>query len=469
MNKIDELFDNYDLNDNLDIKPSELDQIELKKIKNLTFEKAGIKLANKSTNKRIILPLVAVMSILILSMAVVSANNNIESIFGDLFSGDYKYVEDISEIVDVYAIDKNYKLSMDGIIGDENTCYIKFTMERLDGEVFDCSYAFFDKVNYDFGNSSGGFGYSMIEDENNNDNKISFLLDLSISKGFRNKKIEFNFNDLYLYKTNEANAFNPYEYLSANKELINQDNVIKTNKELKDVKDKKLTTEIYSIEYALGRGDLNVDLINNNDNLAIDNIGFVNNTLNIRVYLKDEDLYDVGEMVFTNNETKEELYPYIVSSEENNKKYKTYIYDIKSLEELQNYTFNYNIVETQDKVIGNWNIKFKPNYKPNVKKINVNKDLELENGIYSIKKVKISPISIVIDINRNVIDKINSPVNYELNDIRVVLNDGSTVKLNGGNLSSNFHKISIIKQFESPIDIENVKEIIIEGYSINIK
>ncbi len=84
-------------------------------------------------------------------------------------------------------------------------------------------------------------------------------------------------------------------------------------------------------------------------------------------------------------------------------------------------------------------------------------------------EVKISPISIVIDIRRNLFDKINKPVNHEIKDIMVILDDGSTVKLNGANVSSNLTKICIIKQFESPVDVEAIREIVIEGYSVNIK
>ncbi len=478
MKKIDELFDDYEVNDDLDIKPSVLDDIELKRIKNLTFEKAGIKIAKKSTNKRIILPLIAVMSILILSMAVVSANTNIESIFGDLFSGGYEYIENCSDIVDVYDIDNDLKLSIDGIIGDENTCYIKFTMERLDGKTFDCSYAFFDNVGFDF-RGSGGFSYTMLEDEDKTDNKISFLLDLSITSGFRNKKIEFNIRDLWLYLIDENNVFNPHGYLQENEKLINQDNIVETNVNLKKeelnndslsaAEKGKITTEIYSIEQALGRGDLGLGLIKDSDKLAVDNIGFVNNMLNIRVYLEDEESYDIGKMVFKHKETDEELYSYIVSSEENGKQYKTYIFDIENMEELKNYTFTCSAVETKDKLIGNWNLKFKPNYKPTIKEVNVNKSIELDGEKYSIKDVKISPISIVIDIRRNLFDKINKPVNHDIKNIMVILDDESTVKLNGANVSSNLTEICIIKQFESPVDIEAIREIIIEGYSINIK
>ena len=478
MKKIDELFDDYEINDDFDIKPSELDDIELKRVKILTFEKAGLKPVKKSTNKRIIFPLIAIMSVLIFSMAVVSANDNIESIFGNLFSGGYKYVEDCSDIVNVYDIDNNLKLSIDGIIGDENTCYIKFTMERLDGKTFDCSYAFFDNIDYDF-RGSGGFSYTMLEDEDKTDNKISFLLDLSITNGFRNKKIEFNISDLWLYLIDENNVFNPYEYLLANEELINQDNIVETNVNLDSdelnndnlsIEEKeKTTTEIFTIEQALGRGDLNIELIKNNDKLTVDNIGFVKNRLNIRVHLEDEESYDVGNIVFTHIETDEELYPYIVSSEEEGKEYKTYIFDIENIEELKKYTFSCSAVEMQDKLIGTWNLKFKPNYKPIIKKVSINENIELDGKKYSIKDVKISPISIVIDIKRNLFDKINSPVNHDFKNIEVVLDDGSAVELNGANVSSNLNEICIIKQFVSPIDVEDVKELIIEGYSISIK
>lgn len=191
--------------------------------------------------------------------------------------------------------------------------------------------------------------------------------------------------------------------------------------------------------------------------------------LNIRVYLEDEESYDIGKMVFKHKETDEELYSYIVSSEENGKQYKTYIFDIENMEELKNYTFTCSAVETKDKLIGNWNLKFKPNYKPTIKEVNVNKSIELDGEKYSIKDVKISPISIVIDIRRNLFDKINKPVNHDIKNIMVILDDGSTVKLNGANVSSNLTEICIIKQFESPVDIEAIREIIIEGYSINIK
>ncbi|MDF2677219.1 MAG: exported protein of unknown function [Bacillota bacterium] len=463
MKKINDLLNDYDIIDeNLNIKEDSMSEIEKLRIKNLTLEKLGLT-NKKSTKKRLILPLAAAMT-LVLSFAVVFAQGGISNVYYKLFGENIKYVNEIGTEINKEYSNNGITLNVANMLGDENSFYIIFELINESGESFEnINYIEFEDLNLDF-NSSGGYTYYKIEDDNEKDNKATFVLIGNTAKKAVNKKMTLKINNFAEYSIIELDKFEPFNFLSENEEFIKQSLTKNTKKSLTPITSDMLEEEKQKIEYMnslipneiLPFKQENI-ILDDNNHISVDNIGFAEGRLCIRfaVNTLNTDEY-ISELYFVNKNNPDDiLYGDILFTDSDwNNIYDYYSFNIKNMEELKNYDFKYSIMKETKNTEGNWDVSFKADYKNSSKKINVNKEVELEGKRYKIENVKLSPISLNVELKNNLIDNIDNPQhNNILDEVSVVLKDGSNIKSISSGSSSNAFSASINMIFEKPVDV----------------
>jgi hypothetical protein len=479
MRKIDELIDDYDIeNEKLNINEVKISKEEVNRIKEITMAKTGLSYT-KGTKKRYIIPLAAVMTI-ILSFAVVFAQGGLSSIYNKIFGENIKYVNDMGTIIDESYSSNGITFNVASMVGDENSFYIVFELVKENGESFGKSdYVYFERLRLDM-KGSGGYTFNEIKDDNPNDNKATFILIGNTEKKTAGNKLTLLLSDIMEYSINkQKTSFEPYDFLTANQEYINQyliknerkstDNVIDDNT---SEDERKKTNEINDItpDQILPIKDSNISLGDNLVDLYINNVGFAEGKLCMRFALMNLEQRDIGDIYFTDkNNTDNSLYSDFVFSENaNDINYEYYIFNIQNMDELSNYNLTYSTTDEINTIKGDWEVSFKADYKNTTHTINVNKEAEIEGKRYIVKNIKISPIALNVQMKNSLIDNIRNP-GYELNDIaKVIMKDGSAVEIVSGGTSTNTFTSTLNLIFTQPIDIIQIDKVKVGDLEIKI-
>ena len=150
---------------------------------------------------------------LILSFAAVFAQGGLSNIYYKLFGDNTKYVREMGTVINESCSSKGITLNVASMLGDENAFYIIFELIKDKGESFENSdYIYFDRLSLDI-NSSGGYTWYQIEDDDKNDNKATFILAGNTKKKVTGDKLTLRVADFTEYNTKEpVNKFEPYSF-----------------------------------------------------------------------------------------------------------------------------------------------------------------------------------------------------------------------------------------------------------------
>ena len=476
MKKTDELLDDFSLqNENININEVKISETEIDRIKKLTLTKAKLK---RPMTRRLILPLAAAMT-LILSFAVVFAQGGLSNIYYRLFGENIKYVNDMGTVIDESYSANGITFNVANMVGDENSFYIIFEVIKEGGESFkESDYIEFETLRLDF-SSSGGYTWYETEDDNPNDNKATFILIGNTEKKTAGKKLSLmaeNFTE-YSFKEPE-NKLNVYDFLLNNSSYQNQELVKNNNMPYIPVDENMLEEEKEKIKYmenivpkeVLPLNNLSIPIDDDMNSIYIDNIGFAEGRLCIRISREDYGNGSLGDFYFENKESsKETLYSSFVLSEEyDSVQYDYYIFDIKDMEMLKNYNLIYNTVNMLDTVEGKWEVSFKADYKNTTRTVYINKEVEMDGKRYVVRNLKISPLSLTVKLSNNLVDNISDRDHNLNNQVSVKMKDGSTVELSNWGTSTNPLTSTINMIFLKPVDMEQVSSVIIAGIEVNI-
>jgi len=471
LKKIDELIDDYELqNINININEESITKEEKERIIELTLNKAGLK-RKKNFNKRIILPLAAAMT-LILSFAVVFAQGGLNNIYKSLFGDNIKYVNEMGTVINENYSSNGITFNVSSMLGDENSFYIIFELIKENGETFSKSdYINFERLYLEF-NGSGGYSWEQIKDDDENDNKATFILIGDTAKKAAGKILKLGISNFAEYNNYDVDdGFNLYEFLDENEEYINQKPIKNYNKIPVEVNENSYDSEVnVSPDELLPMKYLDVLVEENNKDIKIDNAGFVEDKLCIRLALFNSGEQNIGDIYLINkNDTENVKFSeYMFSEEKDGTKYNYYIFDIENMEELKKYNLNYNIVKKINSIDGDWQVSFKANYKNTSNKINVNKEIEVEGKRYTVKNIKLSPISLNVQLRNNILDNIKNPVHNLRDIVTVVMKDGSTVEIGSLGTSTNALTATMNLIFKQPIDCTLIESVIIGNIEIKI-
>ncbi len=216
--------------------------------------------------------------------------------------------------------------------------------------------------------------------------------------------------------------------------------------------------------------NLGISLGDNLKDVYVDNVGFAEEKLCIRFALKDTEKRDINEIYFTNkNNPDERLYSdFMFSQEEKGIKYEYYIFNIQNIEELKNYNFTCSTTDKINITKGEWKVSFKADYKNTTHTIKVNKDVQIEGKRYTVKNIKISPISLNVQMRNNLADNIENPV-HKLHDIvTVIMKDGTKVEIGSSGTSTNPFTATLNLIFNQPVDVTQIDKITIGELEIEL-
>lgn len=480
MKKTDELFDDFSLRDeDMNIHEENITEIELERIKRLTLSKINSK---KSTKKKFIIPLAASF-VLVLSFAAVFAQGGLSSIYYKLFGENIKYVNDMGTVIDKSSTSNGVTLNVANMVGDENSFYIIFELIKDNGESFaDKGNIEFENLRLDFG-GSGGYSWYMTEDEDPIDNKATFLLVGNTERKAAGKKLTLKADNFTEYTIKDPETyFDAYNYLDENTDYQNQALVENKNKESmlipvdprapeeEQEKIKFVNEIIPSAVLPYNNTDIYTgDDIDDNKGVIVDNIGFAEGKLCMRILREEYGNSSLGDFYFKNKKSDDRKYnAYSISEEYEGKQYDYFIFDIKSMEELADYDFVYNTVSKKNTIPGSWEVTFRADYKNATRTINVNKDIEIEGKRYLIRELKISPISLSVKLNNDIIDSIKDRRHNFDGAVSVVMKDGTTVEISNWGTSTRPLISTINTIFQKPVDVDNIKSVIIAGTEVTI-
>ncbi|MBP1926638.1 hypothetical protein J2Z76_002507 [Sedimentibacter acidaminivorans] len=479
MGKIDELLDDYDIkNEKLNINEIEMSKEEVNRIKETTMLKTGFSY-KYGTKKKYIIPLAAVMTI-ILSFAVVFAQGGLSNIYNKIFGENIKYVNDMGTIIDESYSSNGITLNVASMVGDENSFYIVFELIKENGESFGKSdYIYIEHLRLEM-KGSGGYSWNEIKDDNPNDSKATFILVGNTEKKTAGDKLTLLLSEITEYSINkQKTSFEPYDFLMANQEYVKQ-YLIKNDKKspVNDVEDnmsedeRKKINEMNDItpDEILPINNLSILLGDNLNNLYVDNVGFAEGKLCIRFALKDSEKRDISEIYFTDKSNSDDrLYSnFMFSQEANGIKYEYYIFDIQNMEELKNYNLTCSTTDKINVTKGDWKVSFKADYKNITHTIKVNKDVQIEGKRYTIKNIKISPISLNVQMRNNLVDNIENPV-HKLHDIlTVTMKDGTEVEIGSSGTSTNPLTATLNLIFTKPVDVTQIDKITVGDLEIEL-
>ncbi|WP_312832844.1 DUF4179 domain-containing protein [Sedimentibacter saalensis] len=480
MKKTDDLFDDFSLHEDINIHEENITEIELERIKKLTLSKMGLK---KSTKKKFIIPLAASF-ILVLSFAAVFAQGGLSNIYFKLFGENIKYVNDMGTVIDKSSSSNGVTLNVANMVGDENSFYIIVELIKENGENFaEKGNVDFENLSLDFG-GSGGYTWYMTEDENPSDNKATFLLVGNTERKSAGRKLTLKASNFTEYTIEDPSVdFDPYGFLKRNADYQNQVLVENMNKEsmVIPLDTQASEEEKQKIEFInniipsqilpYNNDDIYTeDNIGENKGIIVDNIGFAEGKLCIRILREEYGNLSLGDFYFESKiDVEDRKYnEYSISEEYERKQYDYFIFDIKSMEELANYDFVYNTVNRKDTTTGTWEVTFKADYKNATRTYNVNKKIEVEGKRYLIKELKISPISLTVKLNNDIIDNIKNRGHNFNGAVSVVMKDGSTAELSSWGASTRPLTSTLNTIFQKPVDVNNIKSVIISGTEVTI-
>jgi hypothetical protein len=478
MKRFHELLDDINLEDeNMDLAESNLLKEEKNRILEMTLNKAGLK-RKASLGRRYILPLAAAMT-LVLSFAAVFAQGGLSNIYYKLFGDNTKYVTEMGTVIDESTSSNGITLNVASMIGDENAFYIIFELIKENGESFENSdYIYFDRLQLDF-KSSGGYTWYQIEDDDKSDNKATFILSGNTKKKVAGDKLTLRAIDFTEYSIEEpVNKFDPYSFLINNQDYLRQEFVENLEKSTmkpgntQDYSQEELLKieEMYQLtpNYVLPWKYSNIPMAGGIDKIFIDNIGFVENKLCIRITESNSEDNNIGEIYFVNaNDTDDIIYSeFMFTEEKHDVKYYYYIFDIRDMEELKNYSLYYDIVSKLNTTSGEWSVNFKADYKNTTTTKRINKEVSFGGKKYTVKNIKISPIALNVELKNNLSNNFNNPLHDLRGKISVVMKDGREIEPSSRGSSSNPFEVSINLMFEKPINTAEIGKIIIGDMEI---
>lgn len=481
MKKTDELFDDFSLQDeHINIHEENITEIELERIKRLTLSKMDIK---KSTKKKFILPLAACF-VLVLSFAAVFAQGGLSTIYYKLFGENIKYVNDMGTVIDKSSTSNGVTFNVANMVGDENSFYIIVELIKENGENFaEKGNVEFENLSLDFG-GSGGYSWYMTEDEDPGDNKATFLLVGNTERKSAGKKFTLKANNFTEYTIENSTAdFDAYGFLNRNADFQNQVLVENMNKESmlipfdtqapEEEKEKiEFTNNIIPSEILPFKNTdfFTEDNVQENKGIIVDNIGFAEGKLCIRFLREEYGNLSLGDFYFQNqNDSDDRIYnAYSISEEYEGRQYDYFIFDMKNMEDLENYDFVFNTVNKKDTVTGSWEVTFKADYKNATRTYNVNKKIEIKGKRYLIDELKISPISLTVKLNNDIIDNIKNRGHNFNEAVSVVMNDGTTVELSSWGTSTRALTSTLTMIFQKPVDVNSIKSVVISGVEVTI-
>lgn len=496
--------DIFNLPDEINIESSPMTEEEIQKIYSIELGKISNKNKNKHTKKSSIRILLIASILTFGAMTVFAAYSRISNIFAGVFkernvSGEIVSIEkNISVIEEAGAVinesinANGLDVSIRGVVGDNDTVYLMIDVVDPSGKPlkspnnesessrqlkFDSAYLNIDTPEAENFDMSGQYCWTdSIKIDNN---KATFLINEKTNhENIVGSKATLILKDLMDYVApNPKDIDMTYENLYDIYTQFKDEPIFITETMPDELGVVVALDENGQMESILKSTSQKIKFSNKFKDLYITNMAFRDNKLYINFFLdSNENVDKYLSLAFKNINTGEIAEVYTSSSNVNMDKgiivsseIKIICDKITSLEQLKNYIIVTDADYRFEPVVeGEWKFEFNLDYKNTTKAYKINQQLNLSSGEFYCEEVKISPISINMKLKTDIED-INS-----ISDIRLIMNDGSTIEdITNNHCSYEYNdetKIGylrcILPYVVNPSDIKNIQ---IENFNIYLK
>ena len=433
--------------------------------------------------KRAIMLIAATLLLLsLVTLAANVANGNVEKMFEVIFGKETKNIGESGLELGISDTKEGMTLNVQGIVGDNNTMTMLFDLNNEKGESFQGNHIAFGKLNFNVeGQSprslgwslfrtyqateySSSFGWGLIDKAYQTPTKRVFKLDANLNKDLIDKQATLEITDIiegemgeWFSEVNLGDYLKVYPQYIEQKAILTQQEVVGGSDEVADgpqriLESKKLDIILYPEE---------------STDWKIDNIGFVDGELHIRMYGKEEGPYCPG---FVDEQGNEVEMTYNVTSyygekeEEENNVTGYYVYAIKDLEELSKLRVKSYFMKKLKTTPGHWQVTFNIAIKNQEKVIDVKEAIPYKmEQFLKVEQMKLSNLSLLVSYKgKNVKGAMPIP--------QILFRDGRLEKLQYNNSTTRVgDRLTVSYAFEVPVLIDEVEAILINGVKIEVK
>ena len=447
----------------------------------------------RGKTKRWIIPLVATLAIGS-SLAAGVARGNLGEIFNIIFGENTANIGDSGLELGISDTHQGITLNVQGIVGDKQNAIILFDLEKEDGESFEGNNIEFGKLNfrveekgllkgwnpfklYGITESSGSFGWSLVDEGYQEPDKLIFKLDATIDQNLIGAEGTLEIEDMTEVSTGYWDSeVNLEDFFKMHPELLNQTSIPMPEDFLHYTSEEELKYEGYTADEikkimndiptrALPSRNLNLDLYPElESNWRVDNIGFIDNQLHIRMSGTGNKHYTPAFKDTSGNEVEMtyNITTYSSSEEKEDISKGYYIYDIKDVEALNKVKLSTYFSKELQTTKGKWQVRFKIDIKNQEKSITTDQTIPwIDNTRLEIEEMKLSNLSVQVTYKGEKL--------YNYPKINVRFKDGKEQEAfrHGATFGDNMAECTYA--FTAPIDVSEVEAIIINEVEIKVE
>ena len=510
MKHIDELLEeihlreeDYEMFQEEPVTDEELQEIKNRVLEVVRKEKVGEDIVAEATvtelekkrrkTKRWILPLVATLAIGS-SLAAGVASGNLSEIFHVIFGENTANIGDSGLELGISDTKQGITLNVQGIVGDKQNAIILFDLTKEEGESFKGNNIEFGKLNfkveekkslkgwnpfklYSTTESSGSFGWGLIDEGYQKPGQLTFKLDATIDQNLIGSEGILEIEDITEVQTEYWDSeVNLVDFFKAHPELLSQAAIPMPEDLLHYTSAEELKYEGYTADEikrmmddiptrALPSRNLNLDLYPEfESNWRVDNIGFINNQLHIRMSgIGNEDYMPAFKDALGNEvEMTYNITTYSSSEEREDISKGYYVYDIKDIEALQQVKLSTYFAKEFQTVKGKWQVRFKIDIKNQEKSITTDQTIPwIDNMNLTIEEMKLSNLSLQVTYKGGKLH------NYPKVNVRFKDGKEQEVFRHGATYGDNMAECTYA--FTAPIDVSEVEAIIINEVEIKVE
>ncbi|MGL4737938.1 MAG: hypothetical protein ACRCW2_10830 [Cellulosilyticaceae bacterium] len=482
MREIDNLIEDIALHeeDYLHIEEVPLTENEYERINNSTMlkinriqdeEKRTTSITKKHSIKKQIRILLIAAALMISSTTLVAAigNGTIEGLFSVILGGNASHIGSSGKLIGRSNTAEGITLSIEGAIGDKNTMQLLFDLKKENEESFDGDHIRFEEVllNLD-GEESNLLGvtswlqYDVIKTIENDPSVRRLQFKTGSIEEIEGKNVTFTARNIIEYSENtSASQVDLVKCIKEDGVAVNGATIPnkdrRYNERLIGVGDEQEIAFKESIpSHLLPLGNLNIMLYPDLPKLKLDNIGFINEELHIRINnpIKDIVLED------SDGNQIDSKYQVI------NGDVGYYVYPVANRDELSQISCLINTDKEIKRTEGTWEVSFAMDTQSEYKMIETDLEVPLTNvRNIGVEQIEFSKLSLAVTYKED-----ERALKYP--DINIIFIDGSKILVSDKDVmidvkSGNLRRC--IYDFDKPIDIDQVGVITINNIEIPIK
>lgn len=439
--------------------------------------------------KKWILPLVATLALGSSLIAGVSGGD-LSGLFEGIFGEHTSNIGESGLILGISDKQQGISLNVEGMVGDKQNAIILFNLEKEGDKVFQGNSIKFGELKFEveenkfkgwnpfksYGTSSSSYsyGWQVIDKDNEEKDKRVIKLDASLDQELIGKKATLTIKDIIEVEEDYWDSeVNLAEFLRQHLEQMDIKTITMPEELLTHVSAEELRHEGHNEQEikeimnnipkrALPEGNLDLDLYPSFEgNWKVDNIGFIENQLHIRMSGTGNNHYrpDFKDALGNEAEMTYNITTYSTSEKGEGISQGYYVYDIKDLETLSQMKVSSWFQKEISKTEGTWQVEFTIDIKNQEKHITTDKTIPWGDGTQLIiKEIVLSNLSLQVTYSGQQERSFPKAI--------VKFKDGTESQAYRQAASYGENQSECIYAFQYPIDIEEVDSIMINEVEI---